>query len=163
MAEHLIQNRGDHPDAPDCINWHAINTAMNNLTIQRQLWVTKFVSGFCAVASKMEQRKQWESEQCPLCQSCREKTSHVIMCEDFRAYKQYHASVQTLLEWMQSNNTSPHIQNILKQTLTCRGLATFFSHAPTTCQSNGNTHSRAIYLTLELLNMMHKLKDGQNI
>ena len=69
------------------IDWSSIEKSSTTLSLHRQIWLTKFVSGLCATATKMHERTQWESPLCPLCSKCNENTKHTINCKDIRAQK----------------------------------------------------------------------------
>jgi len=99
------------------IDWTAIDQASKTLTNARQIWLTKHVSGFCATASTMEKRKQWESKLCPLCKISVEDSQHVIICRDSRVRTKYASSLQKLMDHMKQTHTHPAIQNIFLHTL----------------------------------------------
>ena len=48
------------------IHWDAIEKATSSLTSQRYVWMVKFVSGFCGVATKMKSWGYWKSSSCPI-------------------------------------------------------------------------------------------------
>ena len=130
MKEYLIKNKNYHPLAFEMIDWTAIDQASKTLTNARQIWLTKQISGFCATASTMEKRKQWESKLCPLCKVSVEDSQHVIVCPDHRAREKYTSSLQKLIDHMKRTHTNPSIQNIFLHTLSNGNSHQFMHHIP---------------------------------
>jgi len=130
MAEHLILNKGYHEQAPQLIHWDAIEKATQSLPIHRQIWATKFVSGFCGVAEKMHERGQWESTLCPLCHQESENAMHVMTCTDCRAVQKYYQLLENLHAWMDRNLTHPEIIISIIATLSPTNQDSFFLHLP---------------------------------
>ena len=90
----------------------------NNLTIiTRQLWLTKYVSGFCATATKMHERGKWESPLCPLCSRCNENTKHIIICQDTRAQTKYATLLRSFIQFLHKINTHPFIIQTFENSL----------------------------------------------
>jgi len=130
MSEHLIVNKGYHPSAPSMINWNAIEAATRCLPLHRQIWATKFVSGFCGVAEKMKERDQWESNLCPLCMQQSENAMHVLLCRDHRALQKYQTLLQQLHEYLDNQLTNPDIIISIISTLSPINTDTFSYNLP---------------------------------
>jgi len=130
MSTHLIENKGCDINAPKLINWTAIEKATNALPLSRQIWATKFVSGFCGVAEKMQERGQWESNMCPLCHMTSENAMHVVTCTDCRALTAYHQLTLRLQSWLDSTLTHPEIVISILSTLAPSNHKSFFYNLP---------------------------------
>jgi len=64
----------------ESIDWVAAQHASKPLPMKKQIWLTKFASGFCATASVMKKRKSWDTNVCLISQQCKETTDHLIQC-----------------------------------------------------------------------------------
>ena len=53
MKDHICQCKYNSEKVLECIDWYAIGKASKNLTLQRQIWVTKYVSVFFAYGNRM--------------------------------------------------------------------------------------------------------------
>ena len=130
MKEHLVQNKGYTESAFECIDWIAIEKASESLTMTRQIWLTKFVSGFCATGSVMKKRELWDNQLCPICQSCKETTAHVITCTDERSTEQYNKSITKFFKHLERLHTDPTILHIFKLTLSTSTPTSFKNNVP---------------------------------
>ena len=80
MKHHLTHHQQYTNEGFEFLDWNAIHQASMNLYTSRQIWLTKFTSGFGATAHRMKLRKQWETKICPLCKLTIEITLHIIQC-----------------------------------------------------------------------------------
>ena len=84
LGQHLLRYWEDKPWLGDStgpsINWDAVGLARSSLTMSRKAWVTKFVSGHCAVNARLKQREQVDSDLCPRCHEAIETPEHVLSC-----------------------------------------------------------------------------------
>ena len=117
MQAFLHYNKGYAKDAFLSIDWNSIEHATKMLTLSRRIWLTKFVSGFCPTASKMFERKQWDSPLCPICNVTLENTKHVITCCDHRVKNKYSNLLQTFINFLDRINTHPDIISVFRQSL----------------------------------------------
>ena len=131
MKTYLINNKKYTEEAFNYIDWIAIDKAANTLSTKKQIWLAKFVSGFCATGSVMKKRKLWNNNLCPLCQEHKETTDHIIQCLDERSRLQYHKSTKKFLTHLKRVHTDPTIISIFTSVLQ-NPLPTFFTtHVPT--------------------------------
>ena len=130
IKHYLIHNKQYSPTAVDNIDWIAIGKAAKSITMCRQIWVTKYVSGFCATGSVMKKRKLWDDQLCPICHQCKETTSHIITCQDERSIKQYDTSITKFFHHLERVHTDPTILRIFKDTLSTSIPSTFISSIP---------------------------------
>jgi len=117
MQDFLHNNKGYSLQAFAYIDWNAIEIAAHTLTLHRQIWLTKFVSGFCATAMKMHERGKWKSPLCPLCNMNPENTKHVIICTDTRATDKYRNLLHAFVKFLERINTHPGIVQLFHSSL----------------------------------------------
>ena len=127
MKHHLTHHQQYTNEAFELIDWNAIHKASMNLHTSRQIWLTKFTSGFCATAQRMKIRKQWETNICPICKLDIETTSHIIQCTDPCVKEHYKKCAKNFFRYLHSINTHPNIIQIFKQTLQTSTPTTFVS------------------------------------
>ena len=130
IKHYLTHNKQYPPTAVDNIDWIAIGKAAKSITIRKQIWVTKYVSGFCATGSVMKKRKLWDNHLCPICHQCKETTSHIITCQDERSIKQYNTSITKFFNHLERVHTDPTILHIFKTTLSTSTPSSFISSIP---------------------------------
>jgi len=126
MFKHLIEKKKYHPDAPSMINWDAIERASKLLPKSRQLWVTKFASGFLPTALAMQGRGDWDDTKCPICQNVTETTNHILSCSDERASNIYRNRLKRFETWMLSVNTDPILVLIIVSSLKPKYPTSFY-------------------------------------
>ena len=110
----LIEKRQYTEDSFKSIDWIAIEKAAESMSTRRRIWLTKFVSGFCATGSVMKKRKLWDDELCPLCGCCKETTDHIIQCTDERSRLQYQKSIKKFITYLKKSHTDPTIISIFE-------------------------------------------------
>jgi hypothetical protein len=92
----------------DAVDWDAIGGAMKAVPINRQIWITKHVTGFCATGNNMLRRKIRATAQCPRC-SHDETPEHVWKCQGADANDIWDKSLSSLKSWLQENYTHPEM------------------------------------------------------
>ena len=117
MQSFLYQNKNYTKNSFTYIDWNAIEKATKMLTLNRRIWLTKFVSGFCATASKMHTRKIWDSSLCPICNKDIENIKHIIICTDDRVQKKYQTLLKEFIKSLDKINTHPDIISVFHNTL----------------------------------------------
>ena len=70
----------DHPN----IDWEVVHSVNRKLDTNERRLITKLLSGWCATAQKLNQRKQYDDELCPICKGQVEDRYHVFRCPDDR-------------------------------------------------------------------------------
>jgi hypothetical protein len=68
------------------IDWVNSKKVIKPLPFSKQLWISKFSSGHCAVGKMMKIRKEWTHNQCPICLDYNETNGHVLLCPDPRTF-----------------------------------------------------------------------------
>ena len=127
MKLYLRQSKQYTSNAFESIDWVAIQQASKTLPMKKQIWLTKFTSGFCATASVMKKRKSWDTNLCPICQQCKENTDHLIQCQDERPKSHYQKAIQKLFKFLKNSHTHPSIIQIFQSTLS-NNLPTSFEY-----------------------------------
>ena len=90
--------------------------AIRNLPKDRQRWVAKHMARFGPVGKNMVRRKQWSTNQCPLC-SQPEDTRHVWLCPHENQATRRANALNRIDSWMQSYPTDPDIRRSITQRL----------------------------------------------
>ncbi len=75
---HLKENLA--PTEFDLINWDAIRDATTTAPNLFNLWMTKQVSGHCAVGKIMKQWNFWEESKCHSCSKPCKDSTHILYC-----------------------------------------------------------------------------------
>jgi len=127
MKSYIMQSKQYTSNAFESIDWVAIQQASKTLPMKKQIWLTKFASGFCATASVMKKRKSWDTNLCPICQQCKENTDHLIQCQDERSKSHYQKAIQKLFKFLKNSHTHLPIIQIFHSTLS-NNLPTSFEY-----------------------------------
>ena len=117
MRNYLHHNKGYTENAFNFIDWDAIESATKMLPLSRRIWLTKFVSGFTATATKMHERGKWESPLCPICNTVNENVKHIFACMDHRVQRKYHNLLRNFTKFLDRINTDPAIITIFHDAL----------------------------------------------
>jgi hypothetical protein len=92
----------------DAVDWDVIGGAMKTVPLNRQIWIAKHVTGFCATGNNMLRRKIRTTAQCPRCLHD-ETPEHVWKCQDAEANATWENSLNSLKCWLQENSTHPEM------------------------------------------------------
>jgi hypothetical protein len=99
------------------IDWINSEQAIKRLQFSKQLWISKFSSGHCAVGKMMKIRKEWTHDKCPLCFEENETNEHVLLCQDPRAIQHWESLAKKLDHDMQNMTTAPTIRRTIMRKL----------------------------------------------
>jgi hypothetical protein len=95
------------PFASTDIDWEVLGTAMKQSKPNRQRWVSKTISGFCATGLMMKRRKERDTDECPRC-GATENVLHIWRCtHDTKDL--WESSMKNLKEWLLASNTHPEM------------------------------------------------------
>ena len=103
------------------VDWEAIEKGMSNRSSSFQAWMTKHVSGQCAVGRKMKLWGYWESDACPCCGEANETVSHLAHCGHPEMKTAFATQVSKLQQWLVDANTDPDVQDYFSNELRCQG------------------------------------------
>jgi hypothetical protein len=92
----------------DMIDWELIGGAMKQVPLNRQIWILKHVTGFCATGNNMLRRKVRTSAQCPRCVQD-ETPEHVWTCRGADTNAIWDKSLKNLKSWLLENSTHPEM------------------------------------------------------
>jgi hypothetical protein len=111
-------NKGKIPlEEIHSIDWINSEKAIKRLPFSRQLWISKFSSGHCAVGRMMKIRKEWTHDKCPLCLEDNETNDHVLLCQDPRALQQWDTLATKLDKDLQNMTTATTIRRTIMRKL----------------------------------------------
>ena len=95
------------------IDWITQGKALKLLKPNRQHWVSKFTSGWCATGKMMHIWKQRLTSSCPRCNSADEDNTHILACKSIGAMHEWEKSMIRIKEWLDSNNTCPDLKKLV--------------------------------------------------
>jgi hypothetical protein len=95
-----------HEGTSDMIDWKATGTAMKAVPPNRQRWVTKHVSGFCATGKMMMRWNKRPSAVCPRCDD-EEDARHVWVCQGAGANEVWEQSMASLYSHVADETDTP--------------------------------------------------------
>ena len=108
------------------IDWDAVGDSMNEFPQLFRRWVTKHVSGWCAVGKMQAICGYWDSSKCPCCSEPIETTTHMLICPHEGLHENWNKALDGLERWMESADTHPEIQECIINTLWQRRLDASF-------------------------------------
>jgi hypothetical protein len=110
--EHWKAKKNISTDVINAINWDSIDTAMKETKRNRKVFISKHVSGMCAVGKFMHRWKLRSDSSCPRCGN-HEDAAHVWTCHGQGADDIWEKALSNLEWWFNSMQTDPDIQNTL--------------------------------------------------
>ena len=129
MRQWLNKKRQLEEEAFDFVDWEAMAAAMKAFPVMYQLFVTKMVSGHCAVGKMMHKWRFWTKPNCPLCNHECETVWHMLTCPDERSRDIFEDSLEAFEEWLTKSETLPPITQCFISTLRAGPTAKFEDHA----------------------------------
>jgi len=96
------------------IDWETIGQAMQEVPVNRQCWVAKYVLGHFATGKNMCRWKFQLSMQCPRCHTPHQDKQHILTCPAPIAQELWEKSLESLDLWLRTNSV---IQENLMQYL----------------------------------------------
>jgi len=94
----------------DLVHWATLDRTIRSFPPTFQMWLSKFVSSHLEVATTMFRWKRWETATCPLCQSAKETTAHVLLCPHTSCRDTWAQQIPLLQQWLIQSKTAPYIQ-----------------------------------------------------
>jgi hypothetical protein len=116
--DHWIEKKQISVDQIHSIDWDNCERAIKRLPFSRQLWLSKHVSGHCAVGRMMKTRTHWEHSMCPRCLQDNETTEHVLLCQDPRAAEHFERLAKKLDLELVSMETAPELRRTIIRKMT---------------------------------------------
>ena len=96
MKAHSHEKGKLHQAHFDFVDWEGIGWAADLFPPLFQLWVTKHVSGECAVGRRMLRWGFWANDNCPCCHQPNETARHVPFCSATSMTDNFHAGLDRL-------------------------------------------------------------------
>ena len=88
--------------------WKTMHAALATLTLRRQIWLLKHISGYCATGKKMKLWKKRDTDECPLC-GIQEDHHHIITCPSVSAQQRWDQLYQKLSQKLICMGSPPHM------------------------------------------------------
>ena len=107
------------------IDWELFARSRMLLSKSRQIWMSKWLSGFCGVGRRLFLQSYQSHSNCPRCNLTNEDTSHVIQCEIVGATLLWEEEINSLQKWMENHGGDPVLTNTI-----CGSLKSWRNHRP---------------------------------
>ena len=107
------------------IDWELFARSRMLLSKSRQIWMSKWLSGFCGVGRRLFLQSYQSHSNCPRCNLTNEDTSHVIQCKDVGATLLWEEEINSLQKWMENHGGDPGLTNTI-----CGSLKSWRNHRP---------------------------------
>lgn len=88
---------------------------MQATSINRQRWVSKTISGFCATGQMMKRHRERDTDECPRCGGS-ENVEHIWKCPHETA-ELWDVSMQSIHIWLTAHNTHPEMARAITASL----------------------------------------------
>ena len=93
-------------DHQNHINWKGVQKATTMLTPRKNVFLTKFYSGFHCTAKVMKRRREWATSECPLCHTDEEDHEHVLQCRSITTTDNFTDAYGKLEEWITKTSST---------------------------------------------------------
>jgi hypothetical protein len=118
-AEQGIMTHGQF----DKIDWRSVHCTLHDLPWLFQVWAAKHVLNIAGTTKFLSYQDGW-CKLCPSCQKCKETCHHIARCPEKGQAMAFDQSTHKVVQWLDSNNTHPDLQQLLLQYLHGRGAVT---------------------------------------
>jgi hypothetical protein len=108
-------------DLYDSVYWDGVERVMNKVPEMFSVWVTKQVSGFCGTNHMKNVIYGNVVDVCPNCGHTPEKSSHIPRCRDSGRSIMFRKSVDTLVTWMEQQQSDRELIHLIRNYLLSRG------------------------------------------
>ena len=99
------------------IDIHGIHKASKLISWERQRWIAKFLSGWCATGSKMLKWKKRLVDRCPRCGHKKEDNVHILECKASEVLEIWEKEFKKLDRWLCAEETCPQLRKTLIESL----------------------------------------------
>ena len=99
------------------VDWTTMARSSNLLSLPRQKWLSKWITGICGVGSKLIQWKWQPHSNCPRCLSPNETVKHVLQCNQDEAQELWNKQITSLLKWMREEKGQPDMSKAICSSL----------------------------------------------
>ena len=94
----------------DLVDWKASRKAMTMFHKSKQVWISKYITGFLPIGKNMQRRAEWISCHCPRCGEPIETSKHIPLCREKKSMDIYSDSIDNLNTWMKKMDTPPQLR-----------------------------------------------------
>ena len=136
LFSYFKQSENQNKHIVQSTDWEAIRLASKTYTTNEKLWASKLASGFVPVGKNMARWGMWPNNRCKRCGLCTEDIYHLYTCPAVRAKQEREAAIRTLIDWMESVNTSPFIMMTFIDTLKAENGTSFRGQCPAVSHSS---------------------------
>jgi hypothetical protein len=97
------------------IAWAALGRAMDMYPQMYRTWVTKHVSGFSGTNRQLSRTEGGPENRCPCCLCPDESAAHITRCKNAGRLKMFKATVDTLLDWMETTSVDIDVVECMEE------------------------------------------------
>jgi hypothetical protein len=91
------------------VDWQSVHTSLKGFPEMFRVWASKHMSRFCGVGRMQHICSFWDNSHCPRCKEDNETTTHVLICPDEDAGREWRNRVANLGIWLLEMDTHPSI------------------------------------------------------
>jgi hypothetical protein len=111
----------------DLVDWQSVHTSLKGFPEMFRVWASKHMSRFCGVGRMQHICGFWDNSHCPRCKEDNETTTHILICPDEDAGREWRNRVANLGIWLLEMDTHPSIKTCIMESLSLRATTTLFS------------------------------------
>ena len=114
LLDYWVHTRQRFPaNSLQCIDTSSLKMAAMLISSERQRWLAKFLSGWCATGTKMLKWKKRIVDVCPRCNFRGENTEHILECRADGALEIWEKELDKLDLWLIAEGTCPDLRYML--------------------------------------------------
>jgi len=100
------------------VHWEANQKAMSMLHKTKQIWISKFITGFLPIGINMERRSEWKQTHCPRCLSVEESRRHLAKCTEETSVECFQNGLQSMHAWLKVMDTPQRLTEAIVLNIT---------------------------------------------
>jgi len=106
------------------VDWRANQRVMQMLHKTKQIWISKYITGFLPIGVNMERRDEWKQTHCPRCACNIETRHHIMKCTETTSVEMFQKGLEDMQEWLCKMDTPKELTEeiLLNTTLWHAGL-----------------------------------------
>ena len=96
------------------VTWNVNKRAMSMMHKTKQIWISKYITGFLPIGVNMERRDEWKLTHCPRCKVEFENRNHIMRCKETTSVSLFQDSLLEFQVWLKKMDTpAPLIEEII--------------------------------------------------
>ena len=107
-----------------------MDKAMKSFPVMFCRWRMKHMYGCCSCNKDLSLCMPGLIDLCPVCDTPYETTAHITICTDTERIKLYKDVVDSLVGWMEKNDTAPLLSMMIEDNFCARGSRLMADVAP---------------------------------